>query len=266
MPTFRDCNHLLRIAGIAVAATLASACNVGLDPRHFERVEYGVDRAQLEAAVEIEGAVAMRFFLPAPDGRHGDYAWLALKAQYPHPDYAALLQDDRFVALRQVPPQLHPNFNPELPTWTSTELATRVHNAIANRLSLRWQDLEPFDSSLPKPGPHPTLAGFGELLLNLPGLVLLPIAWPVHEWLMGDIEERREHVVKELLAIAPAASYEEVVARIGEPTATHGDLDGADVTECVYQIRNGNRFMPGVLLGFEARRLVWIDFHWYDTR
>jgi hypothetical protein len=251
-------------AASALATTLLtlSGCNVGLDPRHFEKVDYGADRARLESVLETEGVARMRFFLPGPEGRPVEYVWLVMQSLYPHPDYAALLEDGRFAALEPVAPRQYPDFSPAMPAWNAAELRARVATSVAQRPSLRWQDLEASDSALPKQGPHPTAAAIEQLILGLPALVLLPIAWPLQQWLIGDADERREHVVGELLTIAPASTYEEVVARIGEPTRRCGDTTADGLMTCVYEIRNGNVWMPGVLVAFEAERLLWIDFFW----
>ena len=248
----------LRVASLAFVAALA-ACNVGFDPHHLERLEYGVDRARIEAALEIQGVTRGRFFLPAAGGGFVDCALVSFQAFHPHPDYLALLCDGRLEHIRPVQQRRWYDFDRDVPLWSAADWRAESQELIASRPALRWEELEPEDSAMLKEGPHPTVSAIPTIVLGLPYLLLLPVVLPLNQLMMGDSVERREHAVAELTAIAAGASYDDVIARIGEPTKAFTGPAGSDLLVCAWEIRHGNWFQHGVMLGFEARRLVWID-------
>lgn len=259
------------LALFAVAACL-TACNVGLDPRNLERLDYGIEYPCVAEMLETDAppVPVLRFFPEDDLGRQHDCLLEFYEGLHPHPHYLLLSVDGRLQAAI-IDGHRGPNwYRFERPfwqradaqcPWTPAQLQALARESIAYRVPLAWARLEELDRASHRSAPSPAVEKVSAMVTDAPGLLFLvvvfPVAWAVAELTAPDAPDPAEALRSSLLALPSGATYDEVVATIGPPAAVqHVLADGGWQRVCTYSPGDGRDRR----LAFLDERLLWIEF------
>lgn len=283
-----------RFGWVALAIVFAGTACRGIDPRHFERLHYGMPHASVAPLLESDEAVpVMRFFAPDGAGVEQDVRIELYECEEPHPNYAVMSVDGRLASVtlaclpvrypsvggaeasrcaRAAPPwRVREGWwhEPEiwdwdtrrmLRPWSTSELSMLARAAVASRLDLAWDRREPIDAAHPLTGRY-TAIGMGVMLVFPLAVAAAYLPFYAYDRLIDDSETNAIAARSFLLAAPRDITLAEVVARLGPPTEDGVvDSDGGPQRVLAYTLPGRYR----ITIGWRGERMQWVDFgDWY---
>ena len=243
---------------LALFALMAAACQSGLNPRRFDRVEYGDSAADVRAALGAD--VSGRLKILAGSGGADAVVLDSYMSEHPHPDYYVAYRDGQLCSVllaNELGRQ-----NQWLGSVQSTGgLAAIQERLLAARLPLSWEQLEPIDAADRKQTASPEAVMLTWIVIWPPvacSVAMLPVVWVAHECLMPDIDGIRNALTATALALPYGASTEVVEGALGPPSES-SRVEGEPGTELwSYTVRAGAVQDFACRLGFVDGCLKWV--------
>lgn len=257
-----------RRSAAVLGSMLLVSCNIGLDPREFERCEYGMPLAEVRTNLSEEAEPALRFFVRDPDGQTNDWMVEFHRTKHPHPNYYTAFRNGRLSSLvttgtaRPIASQWETD-------WDRNDLELIQRLLEMEALPLRWSDLEPHDIAEHSKDVHPTAYAIG-LCIGFPFVIplapLVLISYPIVEAFIDEepANERRALLVTTLSEAPAFADPAYITERIGDP------FEREQVTETLevwhYTGTVGKHYRHGLRIGIEDGRLHWVDFRSWRSK
>ena len=243
---------------LALFALTAVACQSGLDPRRFDRVDYGDSAADVRAALGAD--VSGRLKILAESGDGGAVVLDSYMSTHPHPDYYVAYRGGELCCV------LLANELGRRSHWlgsvqTVEGLAAVERRLLAARLPLSWERLEPLDAEHRTQTASPEVVMLTWMVIWPPvacSVAILPVVWVAHECLMPDIDGARNALTAQALALPWGADKEVVEDALGPPSSASRSEEEPGTELWSYSVRAAGVQDFACRLGFVDGRLTWV--------
>ena len=243
---------------LALFALMAAACQSGLDPRRFDRVDYGDSAADVRAALGADVSGRLKIFAESGDG--GAVVLDSYMSTHPHPDYYVAYRGGELCCV------LLANELGRRNQWlgsvqSAKGVAAIQRRLLAERLPLSWEQLELLDAEHRKQTASPEVVMLTWIVIWPPvacSFAFLPVVWVAHECLMPDIDGIRNALTAKALALPCGASTKVVEEALGPPGDSSRSEGEPDTELWSYSVRAGGVQDFACRLGFVNGRLKWV--------